>query len=363
MDLVNETNVAAGWTMGFERDGRELVVVAIKATFTVPLDQSEPELSPDQVPLVEADEFTGEPGLSAPLYESDYAHRKPLCDVLVSGSAYAPHGKRASQVTVGARVGSMTKTFAVVGYREWRGGVLGITASQPEPFDVMPISYDNAFGGVDDSGNDSAKVITFATNPVGRGFWHFKDKAKGRPLPNTEEIGRPVTDPSESYQPMSFGPVGRSWTPRVQYAGTYDSDWLDNRAPFWPDDFEYRYFQAAPQDQQIPHATGGEPVVLTNLTPEGRVSFRLPTLGMPVWFLPYQGKDVCVNGVLDTVLIEPDRGRFMLVWRAVLPMRRSCFDIRQIIVGEQSEAWRRARMYEGKPYYKGLAELIKTRKR
>ena len=36
MDFVNKTGVQAGWTMGFDRDGRELVIVAIKATFTIP---------------------------------------------------------------------------------------------------------------------------------------------------------------------------------------------------------------------------------------------------------------------------------------------------------------------------------------
>lgn len=36
MQLVNKSGVAVGWTRGFDRDGRELVIVAAKATFTIP---------------------------------------------------------------------------------------------------------------------------------------------------------------------------------------------------------------------------------------------------------------------------------------------------------------------------------------
>ena len=363
MQFINETKVPAGWTMGFERDGRELVVVAIKATYTIPRDRGEPELAEAQVPLVDADQFTGEPGLSAPLYETDYAHRRSMCDVLLNGTAYAPPGKRALQLSVGLRVGSMIKTFGVVGNRVWRKGVLGIKASEPEPFESMPITYDRAFGGLDRSKNQPDKIRTFLPNPVGLGYAPHKEEIEGRPLPNTEEIGNPVDDPGKGYRPMAFGAIGRNWQPRVQYAGTYDQPWLDHRAPFWPDDFDYRYFQAAPPDQQIPHPKGGEEVVLQNLTPGGQLAFRLPTASMPLWLIPYEGKDKRVETVLDTILLEPDHGRFMLTWRATLPMRRSCFDLQQIIVGEMSEAWQRARKYGNKPYYKGLGELARARRR
>src|SRR4029078_6469461 len=106
-----------------------------------------------------------------------------------------------------------------------------------------------------------------------------------------------------------------------------------------------------------------EEVTLRNLTPDGDVRFRLPNRQMPVWFLPYGEKDIQRDGVLDTILIEPDRGVFMLTWRAALPMRRSCFDIRQVIVGELPVAMQRARKYGRKPYYKGLAELVRARRR
>jgi hypothetical protein len=363
LDFVNESKVAAGWTMGFDREGRELVVVAVKATFTIPRDRAEPELAEEQVPLVDADQFTGAPGFSAPLYESDYAHHKPMCDVVFNGSAYAPMGKTVRRTRVSVEVGAMAKTFSVVGHRVWRQGVLGIHASEPEPFDVMPFSYDDAFGGVDDSQAEPAKAKTFLPNPVGRGYSHFKERIDGMKLPNTEEEGAPVADPGGAYRPMALGPIGRNWPTRVSHAGTYDQHWLDNQAPFWPADFNYRYFQSAPVEQQIPYPQGGEEIALTNVTPDGHVRFRIPTVSMPVWFLPYRGKDVRVGGRLDTILIQPDKGIFTLNWRAVLPMRRSCFDMKQVIAGEMSDAWQRARKAGNKPYYKGLAELVAARRR
>src|SRR5215203_6198759 len=141
MELINATSMAAGYAMGMQPDGRESLVVVVKGTFTIPTNGGEPRLAAEQVPLVEADIFTGEPGLSAPLYESDYAPRKPRCDVLLNGSAYAPGGKPTEHVTVSLKVGSWSKSFEVVGNRVWQAGFLNLAVSKPEPFTVMPISY------------------------------------------------------------------------------------------------------------------------------------------------------------------------------------------------------------------------------
>src|SRR5580658_4763240 len=99
MQLINETELKAGWTLGFQKDGREILVVAVKGTFDIPEHGEEANLSREQVPLTESDEFTGEPGLSATVYESDYAHRKTFCDVLLNGSAHAPNGEPSEKVT------------------------------------------------------------------------------------------------------------------------------------------------------------------------------------------------------------------------------------------------------------------------
>jgi len=336
MDFVNATRLQAGWTLGFEPDGRELLVVAVKGTFLIPEDGEEPVLAETQVPLTEADESTGEPGLSATRYETDYAHRKPRCDVLLNGSAYAPGGRPAAHVTVAMRVGSMTKSFNVVGDRVWDRFLLSSTPTSPKPFAKLPITYDRAFGGVDVDENKPEKIATYLKNPVGVGYYPLT-KAKalvGKPLPNTEEIGHPVKTTDGKYLPMSFGPIGRNYESRIPFAGTYDKQWLENRAPFWPDDFNYLYFQAAPADQQIPHPKGGEQVILKNLSPRGIMKFQLPRRSLPILFIRHRGEDLQVNAVIDTILIEPDEGRIMLTWRTSLPLRRNCFEIKQAVIGK-----------------------------
>lgn len=364
MDFVNETKVEAGWTLGFEPDGRELLVVAIKATFDIPKNGEEPQLSKEQVPLTEADEFTGEPGLSATLYETDYSHRKPFCDVLLNGSAYAPGGKPAKSVRVGLQVGTMKKTFNVVGDRIYDRGLLAAKPTSPKPFVKMPITYDRAYGGADIHPDKPEKIKTYTENPIGVGYYPYSNGKHliGKRLPNIEEIGKPAKSKTGNYKPMSFGPIGRNFASRIPFAGTYDQQWLDNLSPFWPDDFDYRYFQAAPQDQQIPYPKGGETVILGNLTPSGITKFQVPQISIPVIFIPYRGEDILQEAVADTLLIEPDQNRFMLTWRVPLPLRKNCFELRQTLVGEMPKSWHRERRAaaKGKNYYKGISEYIKN---
>lgn len=181
-------------------------------------------------------------------------------------------------------------------------------------------------------------------------------------MPCTEPLREPVTHPRGPYVPMALGAVGRSWLPRYTYAGTYDEAWTDHRMPFFPEDFDDRYFQAAPQDQQVPHPRGGERVLLQNLSPKSVLRFQIPRLKVPVAFIPYQGTARQVEAVIDTVLIEPDLGRLMLTWRITWPLRQNAFELKQVVVGGRSRGWFRAREV-GKPYYPGLGALARASKR
>jgi len=347
-----------------EPSGREHMVVAVKGTFNIPAPGREPELAEQQIPLVEADTFTGEPGNSAPVYEADYPLSKPRCDVLLLGSAYVPAGEPAERIQVGLRVGPITKTFHVVGDRLWQVGNAIAPGRLIQPFERLSITYDRAFGGADNFHSDPSKHSAYMRNPIGRGYHAKLDDllVDGTPMPNTEEIERPVVAPDGNYQPMSFGPVGRGWAPRLKYAGTYDQDWLDDVFPFLPKDFRQDYFQAAPADQQMPYPVGGEEVFLLNLTPEGRTGFRLPRVEVPIVFFRNKGDRAQTMGVIDTILLEPDKGTFALTWRASVPLRKNVFEIAQVLAGHMPRGWWRAREL-GKDYYPSLAELSRARKR
>lgn len=342
MELINATRMVAGYNMGIEPSGRELLVVVIKGTFQLPHTPEEPlRLADEQLPLVMADTFTGDPGFSAPIYEVDFAPRKKRVDILLNGSAYAPDGRPATRVPVALKVNGMTKSFAVVGNRQWRSGLAGVTAGVPEPFTVMPISYDCAFGGVDNKHEDPAKHAAFMRNPVGRGFHkHLKSEwVDGAPLPNTEELNRLVTSTDADYAPMSFGPIGRGWEPRYRYAGTYDQQWLDEHFPFLPPDFDEQYYQAAPLDQQFDGPLGGHEVMLVNLTPDGKRSFTLPAFEAPVHVFPKKGEREDLIAALDTLVMEPDQERLTMTWRVARPLKKNMFEIAQVLVGKKGKEW------------------------
>ncbi len=349
--------------MGMDPAGREYLLVAVKGTFTLSSDGTLPQLSENQVPLVEADVYTGKPGFSAPLYETDYALRKARCDVILNGSAYAPGGNPSTKVTVGLKIGRVEKSFHVIGDRIWESPSFTIGRSPPKAFLNMPITYDRAYGGCDNFHPDESKHAAFMQNPVGRGFHeHLQSElVHGTPLPNTEEIKNPVTMPKGDYQPMSFGIIGRGWEPRYRHAGTYDQNWIDNVFPFLPADFSDAYYQCAPKDQQIDYLRGGEDVFLVNLTPAGKTRFQIPRVEVPVVFFLKKGEPYRTEALADTLVLEPDLSRFTITWRAGLPLKKNMFEVAQVLAGNMSRGWWRAREL-GKTYYPSLAHLAKANK-
>lgn len=359
MELLNATGMQAGYTMGLEPDGRERLVVVIKGAFSFPLkENAELSLAPEQIPLVMADEYEGEPGLSAVCYESDFACFKPRCDVLLNGQAYAPNGREVSRLTVSMAVGSWIKSFDVVGDRWWLKGSSSMVSTTPQVFTTKPISYAAAFGGTDADPSNPENTEAYPQNPIGMGYYPFatEKSLQGKRLPDTEESGKPITSHIGPFNPMAFGPVGRNFSSRYKHAGTYDQNWIDNVFPFLPGDFNPLYFQAAPADQQIDHPRGGEMVHLVNLSKTGPISFKLPAITVPVEFSTKKLERTTQNAVMDTILIEPDLGRVLLTWRASTPLKKNMLEIVQIAVGRMSPGWYRAREM-GKTHYPSLAHL------
>ncbi|MEQ6250655.1 DUF2169 domain-containing protein [Sulfitobacter sp. HNIBRBA3233] len=334
MKVFNRPGYLHQHTVGMDVAGREHFVLVIKGSFGFP-DHSGAPMQPaaEHVPLVYADEHTGAPGFSATRWETDFAFRKPKCDIVVQGAAYAPGGRRAERVQVGLRVGGWQKSFHVVGHREWR--VLGpsIAATDPYPFTRQAFGYDTAFGGVDRLDPDDATPPAYYPNPHGRGFASFRNQSKlsGQPLPLTEEVGQPVTSPYEEYKPMALGPVWRGFPDRLRHGGTYDQKWQDEVFPFLPADFDERYYQQVGVDQQIEKPKRPQDVVLLNLTPSGREAFRLPDTALPVRLFR-EWETVFDDTVYpDTLLFDTEARLLSMVWRVEVPLKR--------IVTEITEAW------------------------
>lgn len=162
-------------------------------------------------------------------------------EVLVGGSAFVV-GQPAPATTVRVAIfrdGAplVDKELAVFGDRTWN--TLGMSA--PEAFTEMPMSWSRAFGGEG-----------FADNPGGRGYRATEiDGQRVHNLPNIEYPRKLLTKPADKPPPASFLPLDLTSPTRMKRSGTYDQKWLDTRFPYYPEDFDWEFFNVAPEDQRM----------------------------------------------------------------------------------------------------------------
>jgi hypothetical protein len=278
------------------------------------------------------------------------------------------------------------KKLIVTGPREWRKRnlvtrVLSLFTlpkwklTSPTPITDLPLRYEYAYGGDNKilvtekaakrvkkkyrlpgrlpqsaksyAGSDQEiPAIAHSVsqkNTVGRGFaeaWYLRaTKAKRIAAPQIEAPDEPIARLGQAYTPRGLGVITRAWQPRLPLAGTYDKAWLDHRHPYLPADFNFAYWNAAPGDQQVvPHLTGDETVVLTNLCPPGtpgsttdsagnsQLKFTLPG-HLPFVLVRFVAGEIGeLAAKLDTLIIDtapdannPDKKPTVVcVWRATV---------------------------------------------
>ena len=323
--LDNRTPFAAerGWAR--DREGAEVWIVVVKGTFLIERDGR--LRVPSSQPVVsQAPKFRGDPQATSLLSDAEITLRKPTTDILLHGHAYAPRGKPLPRVDVSMRVGTLVKALTVFGDRHWHVGLVGLKPGSPAPFQKMPIVYERAFGGRDPA---EPEKQWDRRNPVGRGYAISPDRLTGWHMPNIENPAELIGSPRAHPAPAGFGPIACHWEPRVQLGGTYDQKWEEERQPLVPADFQDRFFQSAPADQQYPdYLRGGEFVQLFNLTPDGALRFRLPkiTLGFETFFAD---GSVHHMGRIHTLILQPDVPCFQIVWQSQLPCHSKVVELRK----------------------------------
>jgi hypothetical protein len=282
----------------FRHRGHLRVTVIAKATFALVPDGIATLASPAAIVVedVHVDE-----DLSGSLQAaSDLAPHRPRVDVTLVGHACAVG--RAAPATV-ARLAIfreralIDKTLHVYGDRAHPGGGIVPTPDAVRPFDRMPLTYERAHASRDDpSGTE---------NPVGTAE------------PN-------LVDPRDPKKPACFGPISPDWPSRRRLLATVDRRALEASVAEIPDDFDWRYFQAAPPDQQLDVLRGDEWIVLDGLHPTlPRVQTRLPSV---VAAARVQAAGTSRHGaepltlVADTLAIDGDRQTCEVVWRGSLPL-------------------------------------------
>lgn len=281
---VNLTPFPSQYFQSVDKDTKVFHTVVLRVTYDMhkTLPDGSLAYAAEQTPLATQDEWSGAVNESSPLWESDYAPFKPMCDVLVVNAvSRPPQGQAAQRWPCGialkwqedGQTKSWSKQINVTGPRHF--GVLGLC--KPEAASQVPIRWDLAYGGQqkqplnDELGPDgtlkkvagSQRWDTDERNPVGVGL----NKASGQPGPQLEVFGKPYTDGlgQSDYPPVGLSAVGKSWLPRRTLAGTYNDDWLKNQWPLPPKDFDDAYWNCAPADQQVDYLPPGTEILLVNL--------------------------------------------------------------------------------------------------
>jgi hypothetical protein len=355
----NNTGMQAGLSVATDKDGRDLCVVVVKGTFDVAKDGTS-ALADVQNPLVTADLHHGDPGITSLKYECDFAAFKPAADVIVNASAFAPYGRPATHVTVCLEFAGLKKEIEVFGDRYWDYGISGPFSSPPAPFLEIPLLYERAFGGSDHSHEDPRNHGTELRNHVGVGFFRNPSLKRiiGLRLPNLENPGELITRWTDTPNPTCFGAVNRNWDPRRRWAGTYDDHWLNDRFPMLPEDFDNRHFQCAPIDQQVRVLAGGELVRCLNMTPDGDFRLTVPNIQVPVAYR-FRDRNVCLAATADTLILEPQLKRCLMLWRSVVPLGRKINSLQEVLVGRHTSGILRSHL-TGKTYLSSLAELMNS---
>lgn len=308
MQIITEPAMKSCWSVGAVGKLGLMFSVRIKMGF---------KLQRDAVAVAEAEaaECIGdltqpEGGQGALVYPSDFTFYKPRADILLVGSAYAPGGNPVRSLAASLRVGQLKKTVNVVGDRFWqRKFLFWSRPSAPAEFTSLPMAYERAYGGA-----------TFSPNPIGLG----RDSKR---LPNIESPAQPLRRRGDRPAPAGFGAIAAAWSPRRSKVGSYKGNWLKERWPWFPDDFDWSYFNAAPENQQVEgYLRGDEELGFENLHPQCSIyRSRLPGLRTRAFVqielpdAPPEFREVKLN--LDTLWIDMAAEKIVMVWGGLTPVR------------------------------------------
>jgi hypothetical protein len=284
---VGDVAVAAlAWRFG----GVLRVTVVAKATFAFAPDATMARVSPQ--PIVGGEvHHGGNPARSIRL-TTDLAPYQHRTDVLLTGHAHAPNGLVLEALPV--RLSIFDGGEPVVDKTVLVRKAGGMTS--------LPLMYERAYGGPG-----------FPDNPFGTGL------VRGSPEPN-------VVDPFDPKRLAGFAPIGAGWPARRRLLGPLRRLVLaTNHVVDLPDEFDWSYLQAAPEDQRTGFLRGDEWIVLDGMHPvHPRLRTQLPGargLGLVYGLSPWgvlEGQPIALHG--DTLRIDVDEERVTLTCRAAFPL-------------------------------------------
>lgn len=340
LEIINKTPLEAAIVPGLDKDGYDYATIVLKGTYQKYNNKQELQLSENQNPIVYSCEYFGEPGASSIQYDADTAFIKSATDVVINGFAWAPGDKPVSTVDVSLQINDFLRTRRIFGNRYWTKNIVSWGHTAPEKFNQLPLIYENSYGGVDVQSDAKVPATFHEGNPLGKGFIRKKSgkPTEGLALPNIENPQQLISSWKDSPNPVGFGYTASHWQPRVVFAGSYDEQWLENRSPLLPDDFNVMHFNAAHADFITKgFLQGGELVSISNVTESGHFDFKLPGCSNTVT-VSIKGQKTDYQTLLDTVVIEPSNQTVLVTWRVTVPCFKQFLYIDTVTISSILEA-------------------------
>ncbi len=284
-------NVASGslwWTSG----GMLNLTICVKGTFALGSGGDMALVAPQPA---RREELTRLPSLTV-VAPADLVPQLPHPEVTLVGHAHNANGSPRSSARLMLTCGGDTvldKRIELVGER--------VPGGEAAPFSKLRLSYDLALGG-----------IGFADNPLGRG----RDDAAALPC---------LLHPTEPQTKVAcFAPLPAAFMARRRRLGGAPHRIFSEPVVHIPSDFDWTYFQSAPEDQWLPALTGEEWLWLEGMMP-GRRHFRarLPSVraagrvegAPPGGLIPAE-----LPLRAESLHIDVDTGLVTLVWRTSFPV-------------------------------------------
>lgn len=222
----------------------------------------------------------------------------PNAAVLLFGHACAPQGRPTPALS--ARLALIRERNLIDKTAHIFGERAANAPQHPRPFERVPLVYERTWGG---AGSDE--------NPVG-----VPPGAPGLPS---------ICDPTNPSKAIGFGPISRQWPQRKRLLSVTDLARIESSVADLPSGFDFRYFNAAPLDQQIEHLRGDEWIVLDGMHPTmPRVQSRLPQMRgkVGVFFMANNAisHNQVVDLIADTLVIDTEKLVASVVFRGALPL-------------------------------------------
>jgi hypothetical protein len=300
---------------------------------------------------------------------------KPFTDVIIKGSIKG-NGK-STQLHAAVEIENQ-HPFIIQSFgnrKAYKNNYNKIIFTEPEIIENIPLTYTNAYGGVDSIAEsqlpevanslkkanpgmdwDSSSLYRYPRNPCGKGYIvSYDSKAfEHLELPNLEFPKMLLTtdnlilnDPYNWVkQPLPWATdwTNLAWFPRIAYIGILpfnDKEGYIKNIPEFnfnyvntdllniinqPVPFNTRASNGASPGLQFANIIGNEIIKLKNIHPSSsNFLMQLPVDIPKIWVDGRNGKLLETKPVIHTILIEPDENRLSIVWCGRAPAIRPYF--------------------------------------